>query len=154
MSAAKHVKWLTGQERIRYYAVWRAMVGRCTDPSRKDFKRYGAKGVSVCERWRSFSAFAEDMGARPEGATIDRTDGAKGYEPSNCRWATVKEQNRNRSYTRQITWRGQTHCLSEWSEIVGINADTIKSRLNVGWPVEVALTKAPQNCGRTGEAQP
>lgn len=90
------------------FDLWRGMVARCHNPKRKDYGRYGGKGISVCARWRdSFALFLEDMGCRPAlGLSIDRIDGSKGYEPGNCRWATAKEQaqNTNRALSTQ------SHC--------------------------------------------
>jgi len=73
------------------------MKARCDDPSNAGFADYGARGIAVCPEWSSdFATFLADMGERPAGMTIDRTDNDKGYEPGNCRWATAVEQNRNR----------------------------------------------------------
>lgn len=79
------------------YITWAAMIQRCTNESSPGFKNYGGRGITVCERWRNrFSAFLADMGERPPGLTIDRIDNERGYEPSNCRWATKTQQSRNR----------------------------------------------------------
>lgn len=82
------------------------MIQRCTNENRPDFHLYGGRGITVCERWLKsgggFVAFLADMGDRPEGASIDRIDNSKGYEPNNCRWATPAEQARNRS-TAKLT---------------------------------------------------
>jgi hypothetical protein len=72
------------------------MKSRCLDPRNASYKRYGARGITFCEQWESFEAFLRDMGKRPEGMTLDRIDGDGNYEPDNCRWATLKEQNANR----------------------------------------------------------
>lgn len=83
------------------YNTWQAMRARCHNPKHSAYSRYGAKGISVCDRWRgSFSAFLADMGERPEGSTLDRIDNSKGYEPGNCRWATSAQQYENKRVRR------------------------------------------------------
>ena len=77
------------------YRTWAAMRQRCSDPKNISFKWYGAKGVTICERWQDFAAFLADMGERPKGTTIDRIDAFGNYEPGNCRWATPKQQRAN-----------------------------------------------------------
>jgi hypothetical protein len=85
---------LTGHSRT--YNTWVTMRQRCRDSKAPNYKYYGALGVSVCDRWNnSFEAFLEDMGERPEGRSLDRIDPYGNYEPSNCRWATPKEQSNN-----------------------------------------------------------
>jgi hypothetical protein len=94
------------------YGTWRAMLQRCESPQHRTFQRYGAIGIRVCREWiESFEAFLADMGERPSGTTIDRIDNSKGYEPSNCRWATAREQQANRSIAKlqpyemdQVVW--------------------------------------------------
>ena len=78
------------------YNSWFGMIQRCTNPKQPTFKDYGGRGVTICHRWLRFENFLADMGIRPEGKTLDRKNNAGGYEPSNCRWATHKEQCENR----------------------------------------------------------
>lgn len=79
------------------YRSWYSMLQRCTNPEDIGWKHYGGRGIRVCERWMSLAMFVEDMGLRPPGATLDRCDTNGNYEPGNCRWTTVVEQNRNRT---------------------------------------------------------
>src|SRR5207253_5832933 len=97
------------------YHSWRSMIQRCTNPKRQNYKWYGARGVSVCERWRdSFDAFLGDMGERPKGKSLDRFPDKNGnYEPGNCRWASQSEQRRNSRAFCGIGPRwsdGSVHC--------------------------------------------
>lgn len=119
----------------RYYEhkSWRGMIDRCNNPQHKNYHRYGGRGIKVCERWLTFKNFLEDMGERPEGMTLDRINNDGDYEPSNCRWATPKEQAQNTSTNVNITINGETHCLTEWSRISGINCKTLRRRLQNGW---------------------
>ena len=78
------------------YRSWQCMISRCENPVNASWKHYGAKGVAVCDRWKSFENFLADMGSRPPHTTIDRLNPYGNYEPSNCRWATAKEQAVNR----------------------------------------------------------
>lgn len=87
----RHGMWGT-----RTYRSWHMMIQRATNPNDPRFADYGGRGIEVCDRWRDFENFYADMGLRPDGKSIDRIDVDGDYEPSNCRWATPSEQQRNR----------------------------------------------------------
>ena len=116
------------------YNAWSSMRRRCAARSGDKFRRYGARGITVCDRWReSFENFLADMGRKPTPKhSIDRVDNDGNYEPSNCRWATAKEQQRNRGFNRLVTIGGKERCVSEWAEVAGITHGLIQHRLAVG----------------------
>jgi hypothetical protein len=91
-----------GMYKSKTYNTWDAMVQRCTNPKHASYKHYGGRGITVCERWRIFENFYEDMVERPERKQLDRIDNNKGYFPENCRWATAKENINNRGISIKI----------------------------------------------------
>ncbi len=123
------------------YVSWRLMWNRCKRRKNHNYYRYGGAGITVCDRWRSFESFLEDMGEKPEGCSIDRIDGTGNYTPENCRWATRKQQQRNRKNNRLITYNGQTLCLAEWNEKLKMGKDGLSTRLRLGWSVHRAITQ-------------
>lgn len=122
------------------YRSWYSMHDRCINPANESYPHYGAKGVTVCQRWDSIEAFVADMGLRPDGMTIDRMDRTKGYEPGNCRWATPKEQARNRKSARLVTALGRTQHLVDWAREAGLSHQLIRHRLRAGWTPDSAVT--------------
>lgn len=86
-----------GKSRSKTYRVWGGIIERCYDSNHKHYKHYGARGIKMCDAWRTnFLNFLDDMGEKPKGLSIDRIDNNKGYYKENCRWANIKTQNRNR----------------------------------------------------------
>lgn len=133
----------------RLYGVWMQMRQRCSLETAPNYKYYGARGISVCERWNtSFEAFAEDMGERPEGASLDRIDNDGPYAPWNCRWTTSQsEQVRNSRAVKnafRLEYNGMSLTLSEWSAKTGISTAAIRSRLLREWAVERVLSENRQ----------
>ena len=124
------------------YTSWESMIKRCTNPNNKDYHHYGGRGIKVCQRWRKFENFLEDMGEPPtEKHSIDRIDNNLGYCKENCRWATRKEQQRNTRRNHMISFHGKIQCLAAWAEELNINYSTLSSRIFIlGWSVEKAFT--------------
>lgn len=116
------------------------MFQRCNRPNFLDYKNYGGRGITVCERWRSFENFLKDMGERPLGTSIHRINNDLGYSPDNCRWATFKEQQNKKRTCRYLTFNGDTKTITEWAEQFSINIGTLTYRIRKGWPLEMALT--------------
>lgn len=116
------------------YKCWSEMVYRC----KKSGKKYWfEKGIVVCDRWKKFKNFLEDMGEGAKNLSIDRIDNSKGYCKENCRWATSTQQARNRGNNKILN--GKT--LSEWSEILGVKRSTLAQRYYVyGWSVDKVLS--------------
>jgi hypothetical protein len=126
----------------RAYHSWSGAIDRCTNRNSVKYPIYGGRGITICDRWKySFESFLEDMGEPPFGMSIERIDVNGNYEPSNCRWATNKEQSRNTRTNVLISHKGKTMCISEWAEELGVNPGTLYQRLNrSGWSVDKALT--------------
>jgi hypothetical protein len=123
------------------YQSWRHIFQRCYNPKHNAYNRYGGRGIKVCDRWlESYENFLLDMGERPIGMYLDRIDNNGDYTPENCRWATPKEQARNKRNNHLLTYNGETRCLAEWAEITGIHPQTLINRIRNGWDVPKALT--------------
>lgn len=128
-----------GLSKTPEHNAWCLMKGRCHNKNHPRYMEWGGRGISVCEKWRhNFLAFLNDVGQRPSMLhSIDRIDGKKGYEPGNVRWATKKEQSRNRpGFVWNIKDGDRSYCLTEFSEKHGLNRECVKYRLENGWSME------------------
>jgi hypothetical protein len=122
------------------YSAWCSMKLRCTLKTRKDWLRYGGRGISICDRWASFDNFLQDMGVASSGMSLDRIDCNGNYEPDNCRWATAKEQANNRTSNTLITFKGVTKTLCQWADEIGVARDTLSLRIKSGMDLARAMT--------------
>jgi len=127
----------------RLYTIWRHIRGRCSDKNDKRYKNYGGRGITVCDEWLnsylSFRNWAMENGYN-DNLTIDRIDVNGNYEPSNCRWATQKEQANNMTTNHLLELNGEIMNIKQWSERIGIKYMTILYRLKKGWSIKDALT--------------
>lgn len=130
------------------YRTWSGMHYRCSDMSDKN---YGGAGVKVCERWFDFSLFLEDMGERGKGLSIDRIDPNGNYEPSNCRWATIKEQARNKRKSVKTNVNGEVLNLIDVAEKYGIPQTTIYRRYKQGLRGKELIEKVNRNVYVVGD---
>lgn len=126
------------------YAVWQAMIGRCTNPRHRNYRHYGGRGITVCSRWReSFEAFRDDMGPRPSKGTLERIRNNEGYRPGNCQWASMRAQSVNTRRNVRISIDGIERVAIDWARINGLKRGTVFTRLQRGWdPVRAVTTPA------------
>lgn len=138
------IKRLTRHNKFgtREYNIWAAIKRRCYNLNDKEYKNYGERGITICDKWLTFEGFWEDM---QEGysveLTIDRINVNGNYEKSNCRWATNEEQSNNMRSNLYHTHNGITLTISQWGKLLDIPHDRIRSRLKYGWTFEEAITK-------------
>lgn len=129
---------------MKEYRIWKAMKARCYAPSNRD-SYYQRDGIKVCDRWKDdFPAFLADMGRIPgENYSIERIDYHGDYCPENCVWIPFKEQQKNRRNVPVYEYLGESHGLTEWCRILGLNMDRIRGRLRSGMPFEEAILEDP-----------
>ena len=122
---------------------WQKIRARCDNERNSRFHIYGARGIKVCERWYTFENFYADMGPRPSSKhSIDRINVNGNYEPENCRWATTKEQARNKRNNIMVEFHGRQVCLKEAAEMANVKYMMVWKRIFLhGWPVALALTE-------------
>ena len=131
-----------GMSNHSLYNVWSNIIDRTCNPKCSAYGAYGGRGIGICSRWKDLARFVSDMPPRPSNLhQIDRIDNNKGYCKKNCRWVTSKENNRNTRRNRMIKYGKHVKCVSEWAEITGIKAGTLRARISCGWDIERALTE-------------
>lgn len=139
------------------YRIYQNMLQRCKNPNHSTWHYYGGRGISVCERWigskrgEGFANFLADLGDRPEGFTLERINTNGNYEPSNCCWASRKDQYRNRRSNVFIQWNGESKILKDWETETGIRSDVISRRLEKGLPLDLALTMKSMKSHKSSE---
>lgn len=123
------------------YTAWGHMIQRCTNPKHHAYKRYGGRGIKVCSRWFKFENFISDMGLAPTPEhSLDRyPDNDGNYKKSNCRWATIVEQNNNKRSRSSITYKGETKSIRQWSNMCVAGRNSFEKRIRRGWEIEKAL---------------
>lgn len=134
------------------HVTWCSMKQRCYDKNARNYERYGARGITVCNRWRNnFDAFLADMGPRPSKKhSIERIDNLKGYSPENCRWATRVEQCNNRRSSAYWTAFGRTQTIAQWAREIGMDQVSLRSRVAVlKMSIEEALTRPKRKDSRS-----
>lgn len=138
----KHGKRNTSENK-----AWKEMKERCYNPNNSSYHRYGGRGIIVCEEWKnSFEKFYLDMGDKPgKEYSIERINNDGNYEPGNCRWATRKEQSRNRRSNKNIEFNGEIKILTEWAELIGISPSLISQRIRNNWTMDQIFGYEPRN---------
>lgn len=123
-------------------STWDSMKQRCYNPKSTRWQWYGARGITVCRRWRnSLEAFRQDMGPRPPGCCLDRKNNDRNYTPGNCRWATIKQSANNKQNTRWLKYKGRTQSIDDWPAETGITYHVLTQRIHrLKWSVRKALT--------------
>lgn len=131
------------------YSVWIGMKDRCRNKNSTNYKNYGGRGITVCDRWmNSFVNFLSDMGHRPSSKhEIDRINTNGNYEPCNCRWASRSQNQRNKRNNRMLVYDGISLPVSQWADKLGIPARILRGRIRIGWP-DYLVISTPQRTRR------
>lgn len=129
-----------GKSKTPTYSTWCAMKARCHRKSSSGFPKYGGRGITVCERWKSsYANFLNDMGEKPTDMSLERKDNEGNYEKNNCKWATIHEQQRNKRSNVNITHKGVTLIAGDWDKKMGFNKGIVLQRIRNGWSSERAI---------------
>ena len=126
-----------GMTGTRTYRIWNNMKARC-----RTHLDYAGRGITVCDRWKKFDNFLEDMGVAPDGMSLDRIDVNGNYEKSNCRWATQAEQMNNTRASVFIEFDGKRQTVATWAKELGMNYQTLRGRIKRGWETSRVLAGA------------
>jgi hypothetical protein len=122
------------------YASWRGAWHRCYNPKNISYPVYGGRGITVCDRWKSFEHFMQDMGRKPEPKfTIERRDVNGNYEPGNCCWISKSAQGRNKQNSVYVVYQGRKMLLIDLIEELGLSKGIVKQRLKLGWTLAQAI---------------
>ena len=139
-----------GGARERLYIVWMSMRRRCYEKKNKDYPNYGGRGIKVCDLFQDYGAFRKwafesgyDPNANYGECTLDRIDANGDYEPQNCRWVSLANQNNNKRDNIKILHNGTTKTASEWERELGYSQGLIRDRIRRGWSTERAITQPP-----------
>jgi hypothetical protein len=130
-----------GKSKTRVYKIWFGMTRRCRNPDNKNYDRYGARGIYVCDRWHKFENFIADMGEPPAASTLERLDNDGPYSPDNCCWASRKDQSRNTSVSIIVEFDGRKMSLPEACELTGLKYESVYMRMRRGMPFADAVSK-------------
>ncbi|MDI6742180.1 MAG: hypothetical protein QMD11_05500 [Smithella sp.] len=146
---ATHMMSRPGKKHNRLYRIWTGMKTRCSNNNDPSYPNYGGRGISVCDEWQEFQPFMEWAlkNGYKKDLTIDRKNNDGHYEPENCRFITLGENQRNKTTNHRITYRGETKILEEWAKTLGVNSRTLQMRLSRGWRVEDAFTRPVRGAG-------
>ena len=133
----------TGGYKSRLYRIWIGMKTRCSNHNIPQYKDYGGRGIGICDEWKhnfkNFRDWAISNGYK-NNLSIERINNDGNYEPSNCKWGTLREQNRNRRTNNIITFNGKTQCALDWAIELEMNPKTLFGRFHRGWSIEKTLT--------------
>lgn len=138
----KTAKRTHGDSKTRLYHIWGQIKQRTENKNANTYHNYGGKGIDICKEWsesyEAFKKWALNNGYK-DNLTIDRIKNEKGYYPDNCRWVSVKKQSNNRTSNITIDYKGKKYTMKELSEMLEINYNTLRYRINAGWDIEKAL---------------
>jgi hypothetical protein len=144
------LRYKHGLTETRFYKIWSGIKTRCLNKNEANYKRYGEKGIKICDRWLKFENFRDDMYEAylkhvkefgEKNTSIDRIDNDGNYELSNCKWSTRKEQNNNKRNNRLIKYKDKILNLAQWARELKINEGTLHHRIcNNNWNIEKAFT--------------